>query len=268
MLIHRFIQISIGFLLAFLISWTARTFQFLTIKGMWTATLIGGILFASGQWAWSILIVMFFVSSSVLSIINTRLQPHHPASSFKNGLRDWKQVAANGGLSAALAMVSTLNSEWIWPTIAYTGAMAAVTADTWATELGGLSPTQPRLITTWEKVPPGTSGGITLFGTLAALAGSGAIALISILVFPEFFFLKPLVLLIIAGATSSLFDSLLGATLQGMYRCPTCDLITEQHPSHHCQTPTRHIRGWTWLNNDAVNFLASLVGASLMLILW
>lgn len=268
MFIHKFIQITTGFILAFVISWTARTFQVLTIKGMWAATLIGGILFASGQWAWSALMVMFFISSSVLSNINAHLQPHFPASSVKSGFRDWGQVAANGGLGAALAIISIAKSGWIWPTIAYTGAMAAVTADTWATELGGWSPTQPRLITSWKKVPPGTSGGITLIGTLAALAGSGTIALTSILVFPEFSFLKFMVLLTIAGTTSSLFDSLLGATLQGMYRCPTCDLITEQHPHHHCQTPTRHLRGWTWLNNDAVNFLASLVGASLMLILW
>lgn len=267
MLIHKFIQILLGFLFAFLISWTARKLQALTKKGMWTATLIGGILFGSGQWAWSTLILAFFISSSILSIINARSRPDFPALRMKPGIRDWGQVAANGGLSAVLALASTVESGWTWPTMAYTGAIAAVTADTWATELGGLSPTHPRLITTWKKVPPGTSGGITLIGTMAALAGSGCIAIISTLVFPQLSVETHLAPLIIAGTTSSFFDSLLGATLQGMYRCPTCKVFTEQHPMHHCQAPTRLIRGWTWLNNDAVNFLASLLGASLMLVL-
>jgi len=187
---------------------------------------------------------------------------------MKPGFRDWGQVVANGGLSAALALISSAESGWIWPTIAYTGVIAAVTADTWATELGGLSPTRPRLITTWKKVPPGTSGGITLIGTLAALAGSGGIALVSGLVFPDLSFVKLLVSLLFAGTISSFFDSLLGATLQGMYICPACDIVTEQHPHHHCQTSTQQIRGWTWLNNDVVNFLASVFGASFMLVLW
>ena len=78
-------------------------------------------------------------------------------------------------------------------------------------------------------------------------------------------------LAVVGGLAGSLFDSLLGATLQGIYYCDHCAKETES-PIHHCGRPAQPLRGWAWLNNDLVNFLASLVGglaaASLAWILW
>ena len=73
-------------------------------------------------------------------------------------------------------------------------------------------------------------------------------------------------LLIVTGAgwLGSLVDSLLGATLQAIYYCPTCKKQTEKHPQHTCGTRAVHERGLLWLNNDGVNFActfsAALVG--------
>ena len=55
---------------------------------------------------------------------------------------------------------------------AFYGALATVNADTWATELGVLARSRPRLMTNGQTVPVGTSGGVTAEGTLAALAGA------------------------------------------------------------------------------------------------
>ncbi|MCW5853561.1 MAG: DUF92 domain-containing protein, partial [Anaerolineae bacterium] len=170
---------------------------------------------------------------------------------------------------------------------AFVGAMAAVNADTWATEIGVLNPHPPRLITTFKTVPAGTSGGISLLGTLAALAGGLFIGL-SAVVLTNLALLLPLppgegwgkgllsplprwerglggegLLLIgaVAGLLSALLDSLLGATVQRVYVCAVCGKETERQV-HHGQT-TRPLRGWSGLDNDGVNFLASVVGAVL-----
>ena len=139
--------------------------------------------------------------------------------------------------------------------------MATVTADTWATELGVLNKHSPRLITTGEKVATGTSGAVSLLGTLATFGGA---ALISVL--GAFFIFQESALILIpaailGGICGAFFDSLLGATIQAIFYCPVCQKETERHPTHSCNTATIPQRGWDWLNNDWVNFIASIVGA-------
>jgi hypothetical protein len=49
--------------------------------------------------------------------------------------------------------------------------------------------------------------------------------------------------------------------VQAIYWCPRCEKETERHPLHTCGAETVQRRGWSWMNNDAVNWIASLVGA-------
>ena len=139
--------------------------------------------------------------------------------------------------------------------------MATVNADTWATELGVLNPRWPRLITNGQPVEPGTSGGISLYGTLATIGGAALIGLAGAAFSPAGVRLSLILAATLGGVCGSLFDSLLGATVQAIYHCPQCDKETERHPIHTCGNETVHFRGWEWLNNDLVNFLASIIGA-------
>lgn len=253
------IGFSAGILIAFL-AWRART---LSRSGAWAAAISGGLIFALGGWAWAILLLTFFLSSSALSRAFSKRKASLSEKFSKGSQRDWAQVLANGGLGAGLAILQALLPEQSWPWYAYIGAMAAVNADTWATELGVLNRTPPRKISTFQPVEPGTSGAISLGGSLAALGGAALIGLMAALVSPADWQVIPLAT--IAGLAGSFFDSLLGATVQSIYFCPSCQKETERHPLHLCGETTQPLRGWVWLNNDWVNFLCSLVGAILPL---
>jgi uncharacterized membrane protein len=108
---------------------------------------------------------------------------------------------------------------------------------------------------------------VTLLGYLAVSSGALLIGVTAAL----FTRSTPLVLAaaaLLAGLAGSTVDSLLGATVQAIYRCPVCQKETERHPLHSCGAGTIHQRGWRWLNNDWVNFFCSLVGAITAVAAW
>ncbi|MDH7479167.1 MAG: DUF92 domain-containing protein, partial [Syntrophomonadaceae bacterium] len=71
----------------------------------------------------------------------------------------------------------------------------------------------------------------------------------------------------LSGAGGSFFDSWLGATVQAIYFCPACRKETERHPQHTCGAATQLHRGWRWLNNDLVNFISSLLGGAMAVLI-
>ena len=259
----QIIQLLIGLFLAILIAILAWRTGSLSKSGAWGAMLTGGLIFGLGGLRWAILLLLFFISSSALTRAFSQRKASLAEKFSKGGQRDWGQVMANGGLGALLAIGYAISPhhEWLW--LAFAGAMAAVNADTWSTELGVLSLIPPRMITTGAKVERGTSGGITLAGILASMGGA---ALIGIAAVPFSgngwrFNLSILGIIILGGLVGSLFDSLLGATVKAIYWCPTCNKETERHPTHTCGSPTNQVRGLSWFNNDVVNLACSLMGA-------
>jgi uncharacterized protein (TIGR00297 family) len=267
-----FIQVPLGFCLAALIGVLAYRRGSLSKSGVAGALLVGTLLFGLGGWGPGVLLVTFFVSSTVLSHYKESLKESLSEKFSKGHRRDLAQTLANGGAAALLVLANLAWPHPLWGA-ALAGALATVNADTWATELGVLSRTRPRHILTGQPVETGTSGGVTLVGTLAALAGAALIAAVactfSLLLGQPFslsflFFLSAT----FAGLLGSLFDSLLGATAQAIYYCDHCQKETERYPAHTCGHPTRQIRGWRWLDNDWVNFLASVCGAALAAGLW
>jgi uncharacterized protein (TIGR00297 family) len=230
------LQLAGGFILAVVVAAGAYAAGSLSRGGAIAAIGVGTLTFGVGGVLPGVLLLLFFISSSLLSRVGGARKRQVAAAFAKGGRRDAGQVMANGVLAALLSVGFGLTGDPLW-LVGLTGALAAVNADTWATELGVLARQAPRMVTTGLRVDPGTSGAVTVVGTAAGLAGSS-------------------------------FDSLLGATVQAIYTCPACAKETERHPFHSCGTPTVPLRGWRWLDNDGVNFAASLVGAVVSVGAW
>ncbi len=258
-------QIGLGFVLSIVIGGIAFARRSLSESGWLGAILVGTLTFGFGGWPWGLTLIVFFVSSSILSHYKESIKERRAAEKFaKGGRRDFFQTIANGGLGALCAVAYALGNQPPALLAAFVGLMATVTADTWATELGVLSPHQPRLITTRQPVPPGTSGGVTLMGTTAAAAGG---LLIGITMFLFSWLALPgsplpwwmIVAGILGGLGGAMFDSLLGATVQAIYVYPD-GRETERRIARD-GTPNRFLRGWRWMDNDLVNLISSVGGA-------
>ena len=215
----------------------------LTPDGLAAALAVGGAVTWGLGWQGLALLAALLVSGSLLTELAER----------RGARRTARQVLANGAVAAAAALFG-----W-WAVAA--GALAAATADTWATELGAFSPFPPRLVTTWRRVTRGASGGITALGTLGGLGGAVSIGGLAALLRPAGAVSAALVAA--AGVAGMLADSLLGATLQGKYECPQCDARFE-HGRTVCHEPVRLTSGRRWLDNDGVNLAATLCGAAVV----
>lgn len=269
-------RLLLGLALSIAIAGLAYWRRALAPSGVLGAIILGTTVFGFGGWVRGLLLISFFVGSSVLSRYKERRKAHLAEKFAKGSRRDLWQTFANGGVAGLLALGIGLigNQAPLYPvlSLAFIGALAAVNADTWATELGVLAKKPPRLITGGGPVPVGASGGITPAGVLAALAGAafiGLAAFVLVQVAAQLTLRQWLwsdwVLIPVAAAAGlfgALFDSLLGATVQAIYRCDRCEVETERL-IHRCGQPTRHVRGFRWLNNDWVNFLAATGGAAM-----
>ncbi len=251
-------QLLLGSLLAITIAFLAYKAHSLNKSGALAAAFTGTIIFGIGGWEWAILLLTFFITSSALSRAFKKRKQGLDEKFSKGHERDAGQVFGNGGIATLFAALHLFFPNELWPWLGFAAALAAVNADTWATELGVLNPHPPRMITNLNKiVEKGTSGGISLIGTLASLTGSALIAFLASLL-TDSWSLFPLITF--SGLAGSLFDSLLGGTVQAMYYCPADKKETEKHPLHTCGSQTVHIRGWKWLDNDWVNFSCGAFG--------
>ena len=257
--------------LAFLASVAASILGYrrgsLSRSGVAGALIVGTLTFGLGGWAWGVLLGTFFVSSSLLSHFREADKQQLAEKFDKGHRRDFGQAMANGGVGAAIALLNAFKPSAAWFPF-FVGVMSTVNADTWATELGTLSRRRPRLITTGEVVEIGTSGGISRLGTFVSLLGGMLIGLAAGAGRAGRKRWRRMVILGgLAGLAGSLFDSLLGATVQQIYYCTHCQKETERR-LHRCGHTTRPVRGWSWLNNDLVNLFASLFGGIVAVGLW
>jgi uncharacterized protein (TIGR00297 family) len=249
------LQFLIAALLGFIIAVAAYVARFLTRSGALATFFLAVIIYGIGGWQWTGPIVIFFVLSSFLSKYGRSRKVLFDQVFEKSSTRDWGQVLANGGFAGLIAILSALFPLCDFYPL-YLGALAAVTADTWGTEIGVLTKGKTISVLTLKSVEPGTSGGISEYGTFGGAFGAAVVALSG---YPWYTELRTTLIVVVGGVAGSLVDSLLGATVQAQFRCEVCGRITERKV--HCERMTELSRGIPWFGNDIVNGLCSLVGA-------
>lgn len=205
----------------------------LTAAGAVAGGIAGFCIFMGAGWTGIVLLALFFLAGTLATgwkrkqkLVMGMMQEH-------GGQRKLGQVLANAGVAGALGLLSLFlpqHKELLALMIA--AAFSSAMADTLSSELGSLYGKQFYNIITFKKDKRGLDGVISLEGTLIGLLGSAVIATVYSIGFgwDESFFI-----LLLAGTFGNLTDSVLGAALE---------------------RPKR-------IGNDAVNFLNTLMAASL-----
>jgi uncharacterized protein (TIGR00297 family) len=246
---------AIGLLVAAIIATLARRARSLSRGGAVAATALGAMAAAAG-YPWAMLLIAYFVSSSALSRLGSAESERLTASIVaKGGRRDARQVLANGGVFGVAALGAVLQPG-VWWTALAAGSLAASAADTWATEIGTRFGGVPSSILSGKRVPVGTSGGVTVIGSVGAIAGALFVALVAVGVGWERLAASAAVAGGIVGASA---DSVFGATLQVRRWCDDCGRATER-ARHDCGAETRVNGGIAGFDNDMVNLFSVIAG--------
>jgi TIGR00297 family protein len=180
------------------------------------------IIFTAGV-NWLLLIFAFLI----LGLVFTKYKHEYKKGmGIYEGTRSVKNVISNGIVPFVMAAFGNYAG--------FIGSIAVATSDTLASEIGVVDK-NPRLITTFKKVPPGTDGGISPLGTAAGIVGAGIIGIIAYLLGISADPFTALKIAVISGTFGCFIDSILGAVLESR----------------------------NYLTNEHVNLLATVSGAIL-----
>jgi len=236
-------------------------FKLLTKSGSIAAFVIGVAVSLGFGVKGLLLLGFFFASSSFWSKYKRKNKIKMEERLEKGSQRDWQQVAANGGTAALFSVLNFMFPLPIWM-IGFAIAIAAANSDTWASEIGSVSKRPPLYIRTFKRIDTGTSGAISLLGTIAAICGSLIIAILSFYFFHVS--LSEAIIVFGFGFLGNVIDTLLGAFFQVVYQCKIC--LKEVEALRHCETRTVLKRGHSVFNNDFVNFISGFLAAILGLV--
>jgi len=209
-----------------------------TAAGAITGAVIGIVIWCAGGWqGWTLLFVAFLVAA-IATRVGHRRKAALGISEERSGRRGPGNAIANTGVFAWAMAVSIGFKDPSPAILAGVAAMVTAASDTVASEIGKAF---GKTTYTWlpvRRVPAGTSGAVSLEGTLAGVAAALVLALYAWLVG---LISTDAVFVVVAAATVASFAD--GALA------------------------TRFEKGG-WLNNDVLNFLNSAIGASLALLWW
>jgi uncharacterized protein (TIGR00297 family) len=194
-------------------AWGGYVARTVTPAGAIGGFVIGVVIAATTSWpGWTLLLVTF-LAAALSSRLGLRRKTLLGIAEERGGRRGVGNAIANTGFAAGAALMSALTFAHDAGLIAFTAALAAGGSDTIASEIGKAWGKRTYLITTFKAVPPGTSGALSLEGTVAGLAAAVVLAGIAVAVglVPH----RVLLPVVIGATVGSLCESVLGATLEG-----------------------------------------------------
>lgn len=209
-------------------AFAARAIDF---SGLVAGVLLGTVIYAFLGLRGFLVLAAFLVLGAASTRLGWAAKAALRLAQEAGGRRSARHAVANAGVPATLAVFAA-TTPWAQALQAgFVAAFASAASDTLESELGQLWGRRTVLVTTFEPVPRGSDGAVSLEGTLAGVAGAAALAVLGWAL--GFYGPGGIVIVTLAGFLGSVADSLLGAALER--------------------------RGL--LDNEAVNFLSTLAGA-------
>eukprot|EP00092_Neocalanus_flemingeri_P094984 GFUD01120822.1.p1 GENE.GFUD01120822.1~~GFUD01120822.1.p1 ORF type:complete len:333 (-),score=74.41 GFUD01120822.1:67-1065(-) len=245
--------------------------------------LIVGFCLTLAHYSFFLCLLAFFITSSKATKYKQEIKAKQEEDFKEGGQRNWLQVLCNGGMAFELSLLYLLDIgssdlpvdfrhhyRASWLGMAVLGAISCCNGDTWASELGTvLARGDPFLITTFQKVPRGTNGGVTPVGLLSSFVGGlviGVAYFVGVLMSAASMDMEVapnqiLVILVggLGGFGGSLLDSLLGASLQFSGKDAKTGKIVEV-----AREGVIPIAGKMVLDNHSVNLVSSILTALLL----
>ncbi len=203
--------------ICFVIGYATYRFSLLTSDGAIAAGAIG-IIIGFLRPAWIVLLFSFLIAGVAVTKYRFSDKKEIGVQEGRRGERGYRNVLSTGAVPAIIAVLSVAAIPERLSGVIFLVSIATAASDTLASEMGVLSE-KTFLITTFEKVVPGTNGGVSVYGTVWALIGSFVASVfggIFLLGFSETYAYGPFYLLVpgIFGFIGCIMDSLLGATLE------------------------------------------------------
>ena len=192
---------------------------------------LGTVLWAALGWQGWLLLFAFFVIGTACTKLGYKRKAAAKLAQEKGGRRSARHAIANGGVAALAGLFAAATPYPQVFALAVAGALATAAADTAGSEIGQLWGRRTFLVTTLRPVPRGTQGAISVEGTLAGVAASVVVAVLG--AWGGLYPWLGAVVVVVAAFLGSLLESVVGATIER--------------------------RGL--LDNEAVNFLNTLIGA-------
>ncbi|MEL7061622.1 MAG: DUF92 domain-containing protein, partial [Acidobacteriota bacterium] len=223
--------IGLGALINLLLAVPAYLAKSVDLSGAIGGGLLGTLIWASLGPAGFAFLVAFFIIGTGATKLGYQRKAKAKLAQEAGGRRSARHAFANTGVPAIAAFFAATTPHAELYLVAFVAAFATATSDTLGSEIGQLYGRRTFLITTLRPVPRGTEGAVSLEGTLAGVLGSLVLGLIGWVV--GFYGWIGVAVVVAAAFVGTTLESLIGATIER----------------------------WGLLDNEAVNFLNTLIGA-------